>query len=121
VTANCGRSVGVVAYDAPEQLARGRHARIQLQKGTTTMANTAKGLVDRLFVSSDNANIRLQIPEAQSPADGYFALEVGHTNYQALYSLALSAAINRYPLLIRTQGEISSSTKALVQYMVVDW
>jgi hypothetical protein len=85
------------------------------------MANTAKGLVDRLFVSSDNTNIRLQIPEAQSPADGYFALEVGHTNYQALYSLALSAAINRYPLLIRTQGEISSGAKALVQYMVVDW
>ncbi|CAN5800228.1 hypothetical protein BH18ACT2_BH18ACT2_19910 [soil metagenome] len=86
------------------------------------MANSVKGLVDRLFVSSDNTNIRLQaIPAAQSPADGYFALEVGHTNYQALYSLALSAAINRYPLLIKTQGEISPNAKALIQYMVVDW
>jgi hypothetical protein len=86
------------------------------------MANSAKGLVDRLFVSSENTNIRLQqIPAADTPADGYFALEVGHTNYQALYSLALSAAINRYPLLIRTQGEITPNAKAIVQYMVVDW
>ena len=85
------------------------------------MANSAKGLVDRLFVSSDNTNIRLQIPEAQSPADGYFALEVGHTNYQALYSLALSAAINRYRLQIRTKADISSNETALVSYMVVDW
>jgi hypothetical protein len=62
-----------------------------------------------------------QTCRAKSETPHYFALEVGHTNYQALYSLALSAAINRYPLLIRTQGEISSSAKALVQYMVVDW
>jgi hypothetical protein len=85
------------------------------------MADSKKGLVDRLFVSSDYANIRLEIPAAESPADGYFALEVGHSNYQALFALALSAAINRYPLLIKTKADITPSAKALVQYMVVDW
>lgn len=85
------------------------------------MADSKKGLVDRLFVSSENTNIRLEIPAAESPADGYFALPVGHTNYQALYSLALSAAINRYPLLIKTQDQITPNAKAIVQYMVVDW
>jgi hypothetical protein len=85
------------------------------------MTDQVRGLVDRLFVSENATNIRLQIPTAESPAEGYFALEVGHTNYQALYSLALSAAINRYPLLINTRGEISPSTRAIVKYMVVDW
>ena len=88
---------------------------------TTAVSLQRRGLVDRLFVSTEHTNIRLQIPEAESPANRYFSLEVGHTNYQALYSLALSAAINRYPLLIRTRGEISPSAMALVHYMVVDW
>jgi hypothetical protein len=35
--------------------------------------------------------------------------------------LALSAAINRYPLQIRTKADINTAETALVSYMVVDW
>ena len=102
------------------------------------MANRVKGLVTRLYVRGDPAAdadpaqpatpegtpgvaIRLDIPEADSPQNGYFKLELDHPNYFALYSLALSAAINRYPLSIRTHEAITPDAVAIVSYMVVDW
>ena len=85
------------------------------------MAVQVKGTVARLFVNAAGANLRLHIPTDQQPKDGYFLLELTHQNYLALYSLALAAAMNRDPLLIRTAGEITEDTRATVQYMVVDW
>lgn len=85
------------------------------------MANRATGVVERIYARAEQVNIRLAIPAAQRPADGYFALLQSHPNYQALYALALSAAINRYPLLIRATGEIVSTETATVEYLVVDW
>jgi hypothetical protein len=88
------------------------------------MAIRATATVERLYVRPEpdaGTNIRLALPAAEAPKDGYFRLELDHPNYFALYSLALSAAINRYPLQIRTKADISPAETALVEYMVVDW
>ena len=57
----------------------------------------------------------------ERPKDGYFQLDQTHPNYNALYSLALLAAVNKYTLTIRTEGDITPSEPALVFYMWVDW
>ncbi len=80
---------------------------------------TAK--VARLFVTRGRTNIRLKLPAAEQPADGYFVLPQEHNNYHALYSLALSSAINGYQLSIRTTTDINPGDPAEVAYMVVDW
>jgi hypothetical protein len=85
------------------------------------MAIRVTGIVERLYVRAERTNIRLVIPAQQQPLDGYFALEMDHPNYYSLYSLALSAAINRYPLQIRTKAEITPDEPAVVEYLVVDW
>jgi hypothetical protein len=85
------------------------------------MANRATGPVDRLYVRRERTNIRLAIPAAAQPKDGYFVLELDNPNYQALYSLALSAAVNGSNLLIRTVDEITTERPAVVEYLVVDW
>lgn len=83
------------------------------------------GKVARLFVSRLSSGgvtfIRLQVPASEQPMDGYFRLDQSHPNYNALYSLALSAAINGYPLSIRTVTDITPTEHGVVRYMVVDW
>ena len=85
------------------------------------MANRATGAVTRLYVSEGRTYIRLQIPQSEQPKDGYFELQQSHENYDALYSLALSAAVKGIPLQIRTHGEITPGDHPNVYYMVVDW
>ena len=95
----------------------------------------ATGTVRRIYARDSGAYIRLNIavPEGNAPGDGqgpdddtpggghYFKLLRGHDNYNALYSLALVAATNRYKLTIRTEDPINSSEDAEVSYLVVDW
>jgi hypothetical protein len=89
------------------------------------MAYFITGRVTRLYVTEDESGgvafIRLQVPADEQPKDGYFQLNQSHPNYNALYSLALSAAINRYLLTIRTSGDVTPTEYAEVRYMVVDW
>lgn len=85
------------------------------------MANRVRATVNRLFVHRAGTNVRLDIPENQAPLDGYFKLEATHPNYYSLYSLALTAAINRHPLLVRVVGEIVPGKPVTVNYMMVDW
>ncbi len=79
------------------------------------------GKVSRLYVNRGNTSIRLDIDTKAGPANGYFKLRLDHPNYNALYSLALSAAINRFPLRIRPVRDIVSTESAEIEYMVVDW
>ena len=81
----------------------------------------ATGRVTRLYVRNEGTNIRLEIPDNEQPKEKYFLLELNHPNYNALYSLALSAAVNGYLLLIRTKTDISPDEVATVEYMLVDW
>lgn len=89
------------------------------------MAVRVTGRVTRLYVSQLSSGgvtfIQLQIPDNEQPMDNYFRLDQSHPNYNALYSLALSAAINRYPLSIRTVTDITPTAHGVVRYMVVDW
>ena len=84
------------------------------------------GRVRRLYVTRSTENegitfIRLDIPEAEQPKKGYFQLNQRHPNYNALYSLALTAATNGYELNVRTEDEITPNEYAVVWYMTVDW
>jgi hypothetical protein len=90
------------------------------------MAVQATGRVRRIYPSYQAANARtyiaLELPAAATaPKDGYFVLESAHPNYNALFSLALVAAVNRYDLTIRAAADITSQAHATVDYMVVDW
>lgn len=84
-------------------------------------ANKVSGRVVRLYVRDNGTNVRLEIPTEKQPLENYFLLELSHPNYNALYSLALSAAINGYVLLIRTKADIDPNAVATVEYMLVDW
>jgi hypothetical protein len=86
------------------------------------MANRVTGKVDRIYARTGGVNIRLaDLPASSRPKDGYFLIKQTHENYEALYSLAYTAAVNRYDLQVRTVGEISSAAQATVSYLVVDW
>jgi hypothetical protein len=87
------------------------------------MAVRATGTVSRLVIRGSRTQVRLDIEDG--PKDGYFNLSLDDPNhgkyYNALYSMALAAAVNRLPLTIRTQAEITSAEEATVREMIVDW
>lgn len=86
------------------------------------MAFRVTGKVNRIYATSGQVFFRLtDLPPGNTPQDGYFRLNQSHSNYDALYSLALTAAVNRYELQIRTNGDIDPTQVADVRYMVVDW
>lgn len=86
------------------------------------MSVTATGNVVRLYVRKNETFVRLGNTNDVLPKDGYFRLSpTDHANYNALYSLALAAAINGYDLLIRATGEITPEATAEIDYLVVDW
>ncbi len=85
------------------------------------MADRATGKIIRISPRGQTTFIRLDIDPKERPKAGYFELRLDNKNYNALYSLALAAAVNRWPLTIRTVGQISAANEAVVQYMVVDW
>jgi hypothetical protein len=86
------------------------------------MANNVTGKVSRLFTRSIGTSIRLHVPSGTVlPLDGYFNLRLTHPNYNALYSLALAAAVNGYDLKVRASAEINPAEEADVSYLVVNW
>ena len=87
------------------------------------MAVKVTGRVIRLYVNVHGTFITLAV-DSPRPKDNYYRLRLDHPNYNALYSLALAAAANRWQLEVRITGEgeeISSDKEAIVSYMVVDW
>jgi hypothetical protein len=86
------------------------------------MAVFASGKVTRLYTTKGYVAIRLGgLTQELTPLSGYFKLHQTHENYNALYSLALSAAINSLELTIRTEEDITPTETAEVWYFVVDW
>ena len=67
--------------------------------------------------------IRLDNDPKDGPKDNVWKLELGHDNYNALYSLALAAAINRWPVGIRIAGdeEINQQREAGIKSLGVTW
>ena len=84
---------------------------------------SAIGKVSRIYANQYGAYFRLaDLPSGDTPGDGhYFILRNEHPNYNALYSLALVAAANRYDVWIRTERDINPQENAVVSYLVVDW
>ena len=86
------------------------------------MIPSATGVVTRLYVREEGTNIRINVDPDLQPKDSYFLLELSHPDYNALYSLALAAAVNRLPLRIRANGDDPIKGRVCtVSYMVVDW
>lgn len=87
------------------------------------MAVRATGKITRLYANRHGTFIQLDIDPANAPKGEYFRLQSEHTNYNGLYSLALAAAANRWPLTIRIKGEdeIDPNLEANIDYLVVDW
>lgn len=80
------------------------------------------GKVTQLYVRDNVSYISLDIPDDESPQDGLFELRMSSANYNAMYSLALAAAANRWPLEVRVVGDtITKDAIAAVRYLVVDW
>lgn len=85
------------------------------------MATHFKAKVKRMFVSTAGCNVRLE-----GKGSGYFQLPITHANYNAIYALILTAAANRFDLLIRVKGEREDVADddagvAEVSYAVIDW
>jgi hypothetical protein len=93
----------------------------QLIDGRKVMTHRADGKVDRLYVDEGHCYIRLK--GVAITKDSLFELRQSHQNYNALYALALAAAVNGYTLEIRTIGEIEDAGDNYpgVLYLVVDW
>lgn len=89
------------------------------------MANNATGLVARVYPDDKGCFVRLKglAPDVR-PKNGFFFIELGHPNYQSLFTLALTAATEGKELTIRIdpeQGDISADEIATVGYMYIDW
>ncbi len=77
--------------------------------------------ITRLFAGNDGTYIRLAIDASIAPKDNYFLLEASHPNYYSLYSLALTAAVNRSPILVRARAAWNPGVDTPgVSYLVVD-
>jgi hypothetical protein len=87
---------------------------------------TISGKVSRIitdeYQGAGRTIIRLaDLPEEKTPKDFAFIIPKEHVNYNALVSLALIAATNRYDLSIRTRDAITNDDLADVWYLWVEW
>ncbi len=86
------------------------------------MATRATGKVSQIYVADKIALFRLSdLPTASAPRNNNFELRKSDQNYNALYSLALSAAINRYDLTVETTKAMDAKENAVVKTMWVNW
>lgn len=86
------------------------------------MAPSASGRIKRIYPHEELTYISLRdLDPSVTPKEEYFLLRRDHPNYNALYSLALVAAVNRYVLQVRTRAEITNVEYGEIAYMVVDW
>ena len=75
------------------------------------------GKVSRLYINREECNIRLD-----GHGDTYFQLELEHPNFNAIYSLLVVAAVNRYQIRLRLEDyEPPDPPPTIVRYVVVDW
>lgn len=87
------------------------------------MTHRFTSTVSQLYVNSGHCYISLK-GIADPPKDGLFDLPKSHTNYNALYALALTAAVQGYQLQLRTFGEVEAvpdTEYPRVSYLVVEW
>jgi hypothetical protein len=81
------------------------------------------GRIAQLYVRQEITYIMLDNIPSNGPKDNIFGLRLDFANYSAMYSLALAAAANRWPITVRIIGstDISPEREAFVNYLVVNW
>ncbi len=87
------------------------------------MAVRVIGTVIRLYADREGAVIALDNDPSLGPKGNEWRLKLDHSNYNALYSLTLAAAANRWPLSIRIEGsaEIDPEREAAIKLLRVNW
>ena len=61
------------------------------------MTTQVSGTISQIYVNNDVALFRISdLPTSSTPRNSNFEIRKSNPNYNAHYSLALSAAINRY-------------------------
>ena len=85
------------------------------------MALAVRGKVKTVYPTKGGTWIALK-SVSPAPKDGRFWLAKTHNNYQALLSVIITAAVNRYDLQVRTEKNfVSGTVKPLVQYVTMDF
>lgn len=85
------------------------------------MPHKFTGKIKRLHVDRDRTYIRLESLGQKRLFEDYFRLELEQPNYNAIYSLVISAALNDYKILVRTTEDITPNDPALVSYVILDF
>jgi hypothetical protein len=88
-----------------------------------TMAITfTKGTIRRLYPRDNGCWFQLTDATGSpitAPDKNGFHLVLSHPNYNAIYSLLLLAAANRYVITVRTESTRSQPEE--IDYITVDW
>jgi hypothetical protein len=87
------------------------------------MATTVTGRIIKFHVDREAAIISLDNDPKDGPKGNVWTLKRDHSNYNALYSLALAAAANRWTVRILIEGtsEIDPNREANIRRLAVDW
>jgi hypothetical protein len=86
------------------------------------MADRATAKVTELYVTENQTFITLDLPAETAPVNRQFELLMSDPNYNAMYSLALAAAANRWPLTIRVKGgDVQAADGVRIEYVTVNW
>jgi hypothetical protein len=87
------------------------------------MAIRMSGRIVELRGERDGTVIILDNPPNTGPLNNEWLLERNHQNYNALYSLALAAAANRWSITVRIAGsaQINFNVAAAVGHLAVGW
>jgi hypothetical protein len=87
------------------------------------MAVRLAGKVMNINVARNGTTVTLDNDPSIGPQGNIWLIKGDHTNYNALYSLVLAAAANRWTVAIRIEGdlEISPARDAAVRNISVTW
>jgi hypothetical protein len=86
------------------------------------MTVSVKGTINRLYTDAGGCFISLnQAPGTPVPKDGYYRLELSHSNYASLYAFLLSAIAWSNSITVRVEKDIDSSEHAIIRYLVADF
>jgi hypothetical protein len=82
------------------------------------------GRIETINIDRHEVRIQLDNDPKDGPKDNVFILRDDHANRTAIFSLALAAAANRWPVTIRVAGDaeqIDTSTEASIHLFGVVW
>lgn len=86
------------------------------------MATLVTGKISQVYPDDKGCYISLAgIASNAVPKSGLFQLKLTHPNYNSLYSLILSAAINHYDITVKAAREITRTSFSEIRYLKVEW